>query len=298
VTCSSALRDRLTFWVAGTLDGPETALVVEHVAHCADCRSEVEETRRLMEGFRELHLRADEVIAVAEAERDPPHLQHCRRCREEVELLRSVNADLERAAGAAWRRPLPVGLAAAAGVILTLLVARQFVSRPSPSRAASPQIVAAKQPAASAPPKIRVEKAPVTLLAADILVLRGKPSARQQFLGELASALEPYRRDDFADAATRLRGLAGRFPQAPEPPYYLGVSLLMLNRPADAIAPLQEAARIVSPPDDVRYYLAVAQVNAGDIASGVALLRQLCDRKTESSRRACASLQEATGGRR
>src|SRR5712672_3506224 len=96
MTCSSPSRELITFWLAGSLSPDEAALVERHVASCADCREAVDAGRAVVRGFQGLHLSADEIVAAAAGELQPPHLLACSRCREEVALLRSINADLNR----------------------------------------------------------------------------------------------------------------------------------------------------------------------------------------------------------
>lgn len=297
MSCTSATRELITFWLAGSLSDAEATQVASHVESCAECREAAIDGAALVTGLRELHLRADEIVAAASGDPAAAHLLVCSRCREEVALLRGINADLARTVVHASRaREWRLGLAAVASVIVAVTILWQVI-RPAPERAPSVGTVAVATPPTPLPAplkRIGVEKASLVALANETLVLRGVASPRRALLEDLAIALEPYRRDDFEDAATRLRALKPRHPDAPEIPYYLGVCLLLLDRPADAIAPLQEAAR-ARPSDEASYYLAVAQVNAATTTAaseaGLAALTQLCNGRSDVAARACAALK-------
>ena len=120
MTCSSPERELLTFWLAGTLDPDESRAVSQHLEGCADCRAGVGEGRVLIDGLRQLHLTADEVVAAAADALTLPHLLVCSRCRDEVALLRAVNTELATASGRparSWQWRI-LGVAAAAAAIL------------------------------------------------------------------------------------------------------------------------------------------------------------------------------------
>ncbi len=81
----------------------------------------------------------------------------------------------------------------------------------------------------------------------------------------LPLAMEPYERDDFAEAERRLAELLARNPGEAEAHFYRGVSLLMLGRTPEAIAPLQAAiktgeAALVA---EARWYLALTHLKHG-----------------------------------
>jgi hypothetical protein len=300
MSCTSPTRELVTFWLAGSLSPAEAALVESHVAGCADCREAAIEGAALVRGLQALHLGADEVVAAAAGDLHSPHVLVCSRCRDEVALLRAVNADLAlKKSRATWTREWWIGLGAAAAVIIAAAVLWQ-IARPTPG--IQPPVTTVAVSTQPAPPirtpsrRIAVEKASLVALANETLVLRGKPSQRRALLDDLAIALEPYQRDDFDDAVTRLRALLPRHLDAPEISYYLGVCLLMLDRPADAIAPLQEAAQGMTPSDEADYYLAMAQVNAArapaESEAGLAELTRLCSGRTDVAARACAVVNQ------
>ena len=143
MSCNSPSRELLTFWLAGTLSPAEAALVADHVAGCSDCRQAAIEGVALVKGLRDLHLRADEIVAAAAGEIRPPHLLVCSRCRDEVVMLRDVNTDLTngsrvgRASGGSVRSVVPgntsfrywsapiIALAAAAVVLVVWIGPRR-----------------------------------------------------------------------------------------------------------------------------------------------------------------------------
>jgi hypothetical protein len=302
MNCSSPLRELVTFWLAGSLGPADAALVSSHVASCAECREAASEGAALVKGLLALHLRADEVVAAAAGDLQSAHLLVCSSCRDEVALLRGINADLAAASGrsvpmSSWR----AGLALAAAVIIGVPVVWQMV-RPTPELPPPvAPITVAGTPSAippTAPRRITVEKASLEPLANESLVLRGASNSRRSLLDALAVALEPYRRNDFEESAKRLRALQRQHRDTTEIPYYLGVCLLLLDRPAEALLPLQEAEARMEGADEVRYYLAVARVNAARTATeseaGSAELARLCGGTTDVAPRACAA--QAPGG--
>jgi Putative zinc-finger len=263
--CSSPTCELITFWLAGSLSPAEAATVSAHVASCADCREEANEGRALMKGLAGLHLGADEIVAAAAGDLHSPHLLVCSRCRGEVEMLRAVNADLAAGAvsRAGWTRDWRLGLAAAAVLVLAIPLVWRVVRPPAEPSLAVTTIAEAPAPVSPAlPPKLAVPKASLDSLANESVLIRGTPSPRQALLDDLAIALEPYRRDDFETSATRLSALAGKYPDAGEIPYYLGVCLLLLDRPAEAIAPLEKAVQRMKPAHEANRYLSIARANA------------------------------------
>jgi hypothetical protein len=301
VSCSSEARNLITFWLAGTLGSDEADTVARHVAGCDECRAAAAEGAALIAGLRDLHLPADEIVAAAAGELTSPHVLVCSRCRDEIGLLRDVNADLARTTGAiAPARRWPLGLAAAAAVIVAVGAAWYFGSR-QPALTPSAPTTAAVSPART-PIKITIEKASLTALATETVRLRGVPSPRRRMLDDLAVALEPYRRDDFAESAVRLRALREQYPDAPEMTYYLGVCLLLEDRPAEAMAPLEDAVRprltaSAVPADEAAYYLAIARVNAGQPAAALPDLTRLCAAGSTVSPRACAAARQVPASR-
>jgi hypothetical protein len=210
VDCPPAIR----IWEAvnGELAPADAAAVVDHVSSCGACA----------EAWR-----IAQELEVEQAGGAPVIPFPARRRTSVVWGLLAAAATLVLAIGA-W--PLLRGASAPAAPVATAVT-------PAPPSAPAPvpeQTTAALGPA--------IEKAPVVLSASRVLVFRSKASA-DPFVDAFAAAIEPYRRDDYPEAITRLDALARKYPDADEPPFYLGVSLLIASRPADAVVPLRRAAK-------------------------------------------------------
>jgi hypothetical protein len=178
------------------------------------------------------------------------HVSSCGACAEAWRIARELEVE---EAGGGFVIPFPARrrtsfvwglLAAAATLILAIGAWPLLRGTPAP---ATPVATAVTPTPAPAPAQTTaalgpaIEKAPIVLSASRVLVFRSKASA-DPFVDAFAVAIEPYRKDDYAEAITRLDALARKFPDADEPPFYLGVSLLIASRPADAVAPLRRAA--------------------------------------------------------
>lgn len=109
--------------------------------------------------------------------------------------------------------------------------------------APAPPPAIATGPAPAPAPAITFDKPAVVVSAEQLLVSRGD-AAHTAYLEALARALDPYQKDDFAEATRRLEPLAAAHPDRFEPSYYLGVSLLMSGRAADAVPILERAMQI------------------------------------------------------
>ena len=157
MSCPSPVRELVTFFLAGTLSQDEARLVSLHLETCADCRADVADGRVVVEGLRELHLRADEVVAAAAGDLNSSHLLVCSRCRDEVALLRTVNGDLaasSRRGTRRWQAITIAALAAMAAVLAISLVPRRAAddhSTRSGSRLATVELLRATTAADGAP---------------------------------------------------------------------------------------------------------------------------------------------------
>lgn len=180
------------------------------------------------------------------------HVSSCGACAEAWRIAREL--EVEEAGGpvipfpARRRTSFVWGLLAAAATLVLAIGAWPLLrsaSVPAPATATSvPQSTPTPAPApeqTTAALNPAIEKAPVVLSASRVLVFRSKTSA-DPFVDAFAVAIEPYRKDDYPEAITRLDALARKYPDADEPPFYLGVSLLIASRPAEAVAPLRRAA--------------------------------------------------------
>jgi predicted Zn-dependent protease len=139
---------------------------------------------------------------------------------------------------------------------------------------------------------VQWEKLPIRLRVDSILVWRGKPrTAQERYASQLTSALALYRDDKFAEAADRLTKVASDFPRGVEGQLYLGVSLLKMDRNAEAIVPLQDAQKLGPEQfsDDATWYLAKAYARTGNRVGAVVELKKLCKGKSLYAPRACTA---------
>jgi tetratricopeptide (TPR) repeat protein len=113
---------------------------------------------------------------------------------------------------------------------------------------------------------------------------------------ELLRALEPYERNDFTEAARRLRVLTSERPENANAHLYLGISELFEGRAAEATSALAAAERLAGGDVDVssnaQWYLALAYRRVGQSDRARAMLEQLCRRDTVRGALACAALLE------
>jgi hypothetical protein len=133
--------------------------------------------------------------------------------------------------------------------------------------------------------------------ATNDILWRGTPKPDES--GDLARALELFRRDDFAEAARRLAALVGRYPQSAPGHFYLGVSELFLGRDADAVKSLESAEQLSKGNLDlgreVAWYLALAYRRTGQVERANVRLSALCNGQSPRAGRACAGLRELAG---
>ena len=131
------------------------------------------------------------------------------------------------------------------------------------------------------------------LSAAAALTPRGVADDRRPFLAALGPGLDAYRADDFEQAARRLDAVSQTYPAAVEPPLYAGISLLMLNRPAEAVSRLERAKSLASGEfvAEADWRLSLAHVHAGDPEPARPSLQRLCATGNPYQARACEALR-------
>jgi tetratricopeptide (TPR) repeat protein len=230
------------------------------------------------------------------------HLETCRVCRALAAALESAEtADSDDAEAAriraridrrlASRRAWWSGLAAAAGIIITVGVAWMFRLPPVTDIPAPPA-----RPAPAPAPKARTFAlsltAPPIELPPGALVLRGDTA--DPYVTALAGALEPFGRGDYQQAASRLEAVRATRPDDPFASYYLGVSYLLAGRPQEATALLQRARELTGLDtalhSEATWYLAVALERSDRVDQTVPLLKQLCGSGGSRDAPACAAL--------
>lgn len=185
---------------------------------------------------------------------------------------------------------VPVWFGAIAASI-ALAVVGWTVTRPS--RAPQPIALVSRAEPVAVAPAISIEKLAVRISGDRALGFRSAGDDPKAFLTDFGRALEPYRADQFDEAARRLRELGAKYPTAVEPPLYEGVSLLLLRRPAEAVGPLERAVTLATEDEfrkDAEYYGALAGLEAGQPGGRDALAR-ICSAEGPYRTNACDVLQ-------
>lgn len=201
-------------------------------------------------------------------------------------------ASAEKAQGArvGWRfswRPAVATLAFAAVALLVVQVANRLGPL-APTQ--GPAVAGPPRPVASV---FDLQKPPVKL-SVNVLTLRGAAGKKQEYLKDLAPALDAYRADDYALAAKRFGALTAKYPRATEVLLYLGVSRLFLKDHSGAVEVLRVARQSTdhSLSPDIAWYYALALQRLGRFEDVRSVLVPLCAGKSEYAARACAGLQE------
>ena len=188
-------------------------------------------------------------------------------------------------------RPLITLLALAATLVAAIAVWR--ILRPEPADPASVTAInGSPSPAPATPSALLVEKLPIRL-SPDRLHGRSKGADPQKFLDDFGRAVIPYREDRFDDAVKEMKGLAVSYKDAPEPPLYEGVSLLMLKRNADAVKALERARKLAGKGEFAReaeYYHALSLVLAGRPA-GRGAVQRICEGDGPYKTQSCQTLR-------
>jgi hypothetical protein len=239
------------------------------------------------------------------------HITSCRRCSDVWQGVLALKAEAEaaglvhrpRGPALRWMTAPAVGLALAASLIAAVGGVVWF-GQPTLQPRSAPVAVTPASPSVAPPAWLAafpLSKADIHVTAEEAFTVRGAPATTTDpSTVALADALEPYQRDDFIEAAARLARLSREFPGATRPALYLGVSLLQLNRAAEAIEPLRVAtgstqAEVAA---DARWYLAVALARAGQPDAAAREVRTLCDSGGTAAARACAALKALDEPRR
>ena len=177
-----------------------------------------------------------------------------------------------------WWAALPVAAALAIAVV--------YVRKPDAPAAPVTQAPVTQAPAAPKPPALT--KPPI-YLPASALVFRGEEAE-----DPLLAAMGAFRKDDYADAARRLRQVAQEQPETAEAHFYLGVSLLFLDRDREALGALERAHKLAEGPlaREAAWYLAVAHWRLGGREAAARTLEPLCRAAGAHQQEACGILSE------
>jgi TolA-binding protein len=218
----------------------------------------------------------------------------------EAQRIRArVEAEVGRKAGAAaaptQRRGAPglwawIVRPALALAVLALLV---WVGRIAFQKPEAPAVTQQPPVPAQLPAALRLEMPEVKLRAAAVLVMRGGGDS-QQYLKDLAPALDAYRAGNYAAAAQEFSALEPKYPKAVEVFFYGGVSWLQRGANDSAVQSLGHAQTLREPEfaDEVAWYLGLAYHRAGNIQAARAQFEKVCAGKSAFSMRACAAAKE------
>ncbi len=110
----------------------------------------------------------------------------------------------------------------------------------------------------------------------------------------LTRALEPYRKRDFQSAASELEGVWIDNPDEHRAALYLGISRLFIDEVPAAIEVLRQAQASPDPQTAAAagWYVLVGIARLREPASGIAEVREVCERPGPYSARACHALEE------
>ena len=191
-------------------------------------------------------------------------------------------------------RPLITLLALAATLVAAIAVWRIFRPEPAEKLASTPMSINGSASRGPGPPSaLLVEKLPARVAPDRVRPARARGTDPQKFLDDYGRALSPYREDRFEDAVKEMRALAARYTDAAEPPLYEGVSLLLLQRSADAVKALERARKLAGKGEfagDAEYYHAIALVLAGRPA-GRGAVQRICERDGPYKAQSCQALR-------
>jgi len=228
------------------------------------------------------------------------HLIQCEYCHNEVYSMAPFMSVLREHREAVLRGEIPAGHAPVGAVIgqpairpfwqrrwalataATLLVAVGaglltflLMREPSAPQVAGPpeQPSSALEVATVRPPAwpdLVIPKAPYTRPGEQPALRSVEPTAFER-------AMVAYEKNDFATAAEQLESVTRLEPDHAEAFFYRGVSLLLLDKSQDAIAPLKEAIQLSAGPqhESGHYYLALAYLKTNQLREAVAELDEV-----------------------
>jgi len=147
--------------------------------------------------------------------------------------------------------------------------------------------------AKSEPPRRMPVQAAAVRMPLASLVWRGEEN-KDPYPAALGKAFEAYREARYTEAIRELETVTAKFPGRAEGHFYLGVSLLMEGRDAEAIAPMERAKTMGESPvrAEVDWYLAAALRNASRGDEARALFRAVCEKPGTHQKEACTALAD------
>jgi tetratricopeptide (TPR) repeat protein len=192
-------------------------------------------------------------------------LRACRLLRAELQPEAAPGQEIRRRPGMRPRRAWVVAIAASLALVAVGIGQwsqrqRAPLSPPVPP-AAEPGVVRSPspEPVVSIVDLARFEPPPY-----EALRLRGPADEATQVFRD---AMKRYAAADYAGAARGLERAAHLDPQAPDPPFYLGICRLMQGDASAAVRDLRRAASIsdAASADEARFYLAKAYLKLEDV---------------------------------
>lgn len=187
-------------------------------------------------------------------------------------------------------RPLPLALAAS----VLLAIGLTFFHNPVERKAGLPASIPVSPAVPNNPVFALTLSKPPLRLPLDLLTWRGKDEPSQEkYLSELGWAMEPYQREDFAQAVERFEQLASKYPKQVEPVFYGAVSRLFLNRLDEARSSLERARQMETGAlgQDIQWYLAVVYERTLQAHEASSILQHLCATDGPYQRMACDNYQ-------
>jgi TolA-binding protein len=254
--------------------------VSQHVAHCAACAALAKD----LDELDEKPLQANEQERIWERIQSGIG----------TEEMKPPAAARRPAWWQVFLRPMPLAVAAVAVILVTIGVrSMQHAQEPVAVNVTTPPPIAPRAPSA-----LRLEKPPVLMPAAAVLVWRGGSDTGNEARQALQDALVPYEADHYADAAERLAALSKNYPSMAEAKFYLGICELFLDQNTEAVTNLAAAHRQAAPAlaDDAAWFLALAYHRNGRDADARPVLEKLCNGDGKDTARACAGVTELTAG--
>ncbi len=230
------------------------------------------------------------------------HLSRCAACQalapdlarlDESEPPASLDTRVIAASGVRARWAVLVAAAVLAGIGLSAWWRVHAPQVAVAGRIATSAAVPAAPVAPVPAPRWVVEPPALVLPAATVLVMRGSDPAASA----LATALEPYRKGDYAAAATSLAALTAAHPDSADGWFYLGATQLLINADADARTALEKAATLgagASHPE-LEWLRATADARTGATDSAKTRLTALCGASGPLKDRACKALKMVGG---
>jgi len=263
-------EDQLVEFYLGRLEESRNDSIQDHLAECSDCLELSKDVRQFLAMMDES---VDAIDAVpAEASHSSP-------------FGLGVGPRLFLLAAS-------VVIAVAAGIVYW----RGSRVEAPPPQAQAPQ----PTPSAAAAPEnpwrdLQIAKAqytPATTPQGELLY-RDDSAQAQRKPSAFAQAMQPYERNDFAEADRRLKQFTEKNPGHAAAQFYRGVSLLLLGKTADAVAPLEAAATLGQGRlrEEALWYLAQTYLKTGDYSKALEQLDVVI--QTSSKHRADAEQPRA-----